>query len=312
MSKEVVIITGYNAAGKSSRTKLYEGMGYHRLNRDIQGGTIDDLAGEVAKLLGNGVNKIVLDNTYPSIASRASVIKAAKSQKAKINCVHLTTSFEESQMNACLRMIRTYGKLLSPEEIKAAKDPNTFPPAALFHYRKQYQPATTSEGFDNVEEVPFLRSWGPEYVNKALILDYDGTLRESTGPQKYPSKPDEIQMLPGRAEVIKAYEEDGYILLGASNQSGIARGSVTREAVVGVFEETNKRLGLKIDYNFCPHPSNPVICYCRKPQCGLGALFIEKYKLNPSKCIMVGDMTSDHTFAERCKFGYVDQKDFFG
>ncbi len=118
-------------------------------------------------------------------------------------------------------------------------------------------------------------------------------------------------MLPGRTDVLKTFKDDGYLLLGASNQSGIARGSVTREAVVGVFEETNNRLGLKIDYNFCPHPSNPVMCYCRKPQCGMGALFIEKYKLNPSNCIMVGDMTTDESFARRCGFDYVDQKDFF-
>lgn len=312
MSKEVILITGYNASGKSSRVKLYESKGYHRLNRDTDGGTIDGLATKVAKLLSEGINKIVLDNTYPSIVSRASVIKAAKSQNAIINCIHLKTSLEESQMNACLRMIRTYGKLLSPEEIKAAKDPNTFPPAALFHYRKQYQPATIQEGFDSVEEVPFQRNWGPEYKNKALILDYDGTLRESNGPQKYPSTPDEIVMLPGRIDVLKAYRDDGYLLLGASNQSGIAKGTVTYDAVVGVFEQTNKNLGLNIDYNFCPHPSNPIICYCRKPQCGIGALFIEKHKLNPSNCIMVGDMTTDESFACRCGFGYVDQKDFFG
>lgn len=302
---------GYNASGKSSKAAQYERIGYHRLNRDIEGGTIDELAGRVAKLLGDGINKIVLDNTYPSIASRASVINAAKSQGASIHCIHLTTSLEESQMNACLRMIRTYGKLLSPEEIKAAKDPNTFPPAALFHYRKQFQAPSHNEGFDTIIDVPFLRSWGPEYKNKALILDYDGTLRESTGPQKYPSTLDEIMMLPGRTEVLKLYKEDDYLLLGASNQSGIARGSVTREAVVGVFEETNNRLGLKIDYNFCPHPSNPVMCYCRKPSPGMAAIFIEKYKLLPSKCIMVGDMTSDKTFANRSGFDFVHVNDFF-
>jgi HAD superfamily hydrolase (TIGR01662 family) len=312
MNKEVVIVMGYNAAGKSTYTNKYVDMGYRRVNRDIVGGSLDELAKDVDKLLGNGVDKIVLDNTYPSITSRQSVITAAKSHKAKVTCIHISTSLEEAQMNACLRMIRKTGKLLSPEEIKTAKDPNIFPPAALFHYRKQFKTPSTTEGFDTVTEVPFVRIWGPEYKYKALIVDYDGTLRESTGPQKYPSKPDEILMLPGRTDVLKTYKEDGYLLLGASNQSGIARGSVTQAAVVGVFEETNERLGLKIDYNFCPHPSNPVMCYCRKPQCGMGAVFIEKYKLNPSNCIMVGDMTTDESFARRCGFDYVDQKDFFG
>lgn len=311
MNKEVIVVMGYNASGKSTHTNRYVDMGYHRVNRDIAGGTLDELANDISKLLGNGINKIVVDNTYPSVASRASVIKAAKDQGAKVICVHMNTSLEDAQMNACLRMIRKYGKLLSPEEIKAAKDPNTFPPAALFHYRKQYQPPSKAEGFDHISDIYFIRERGREYVNKALIIDYDGTLRLSTGPQKYPTKPSEIQMLPGRYDVLKEYQEDGYLLLGASNQSGIARGSVTQEAVVEVFEETNRLLGLNIEYNFCPHPSNPVMCYCRKPAPGMAAIFIEKYKLLPSKCIMVGDMTSDKTFANRSGFEFVHVNDFF-
>ena len=39
--------------------------------------------------------------------------------------------------------------------------------------------------------------------------------------------------------------------------------------------------------------------------------FIEKYKLLPSKCIMVGDMGGDKSFAARCGFQYVDANDFF-
>lgn len=44
---------------------------------------------------------------------------------------------------------------------------------------------------------------------------------------------------------------------------------------------------------------------------GLGVHFIEKYKLNPAKVMMVGDMTSDKTFATHCGFQYVDAEDFF-
>ena len=50
---------------------------------------------------------------------------------------------------------------------------------------------------------------------------------------------------------------------------------------------------------------------CFKPMPGMGAEFIEKYKLNPSECIMVGDMTSDKTFAKRCGFQFMDAEEFF-
>jgi len=43
----------------------------------------------------------------------------------------------------------------------------------------------------------------------------------------------------------------------------------------------------------------------------MGVLFIEKYKLDPQQCVMVGDWTSDKSFAERCGFQFVDADAFF-
>ena len=44
---------------------------------------------------------------------------------------------------------------------------------------------------------------------------------------------------------------------------------------------------------------------------GMGVQFIEKYKLDPSQCIMVGDMKTDQTFAERCGFQFINAQKFF-
>ena len=311
MNKEIVLVIGYNAAGKSTLVEDFVKQGYKRLNRDIEGGTMDNLHHRAQHWLATGfANKLVLDNTYPNIESRKFIIDVAQVQGATIRCVWLTTSFEDAQLNACLRMVRKTGKLLQPEDFKKINDPNLFPPVALFHYRKSFQKPTVKEGFFKVEEIPFVRKWGPDYINKAIIVDYDGTLRLSTGEQKYPIELSDIQMLPGRAEKLREYQKKGYALLGASNQSGIARGTPV-EKVIACFEETNKRLGLKIEYMFCPHRIPPVSCYCRKPHTGISAFFIEKYKLLPPQCIMVGDMTSDETFATRSGFQYQDQSVFF-
>jgi len=45
---------------------------------------------------------------------------------------------------------------------------------------------------------------------------------------------------------------------------------------------------------------------------GLGVAFIEKYKLDRAQVVMVGDMTTDRTFAARAGVRFVDQADFFG
>jgi histidinol phosphatase-like enzyme len=87
---------------------------------------------------------------------------------------------------------------------------------------------------------------------------------------------------------------------------------LSHETAVACFERTNELLGLKIDYHFCPHQSNPPVCYCRKPQSGNAVLLIEKYKLNPAECIFVGDQTSDKTFAARAGFKYFHVDQFFG
>lgn len=308
---EIVLVMGYNAAGKSTYVTEYTDKGYHRVNRDEIGGKLDNLPQIVADLHKKGTQNFVLDNTYADIESRKSIIECAKKLKVPIKCIWLDTSFENAQFNACQRMIRKAGRLLDPTDFKTCKDPNLFPPVALFSYKKRFQKPTISEGFSTVEKVAFVRKKDPKYKNKALILDYDDTLRQTDNPHGYPTKPSEVKILPGRKEKIQEYKKQGYILLGASNQSGVAKGILTSQDAVDCFEETNRQLGFDIEYFFCPHNIPPVACYCRKPHCGIGVHFIEKHKLDASQCIMVGDQTTDETFAERCGFKYVDQQEFF-
>jgi HAD superfamily hydrolase (TIGR01662 family) len=310
MNKEVVIIMGYNAAGKSTLVQEFVNKGYQRLNRDNSNSTLEKMAIQVLVLLDKGVEKIVLDNTYPTIASRKMVLDAARPYNVPVRCIHLTTSMEDAQLNACLRMMRKVGNILQPEDFKKIKDPNLFPPAAIYAYRKAFQKPTMKEGFSVIEEVPFVRTWGPDYINKALILDYDGTLRRSTGKQKFPTRPSEICILPKRSEILKTFAGN-YLLLGASNQSGVAKGELTIDQANECFVATNEMLGVNIDFMFCPHNVPPISCFCRKPAPGIGARFIEKYKLRPSECIMVGDVGSDKTFASRCGFRYIDASVFF-
>ena len=318
---EIILIVGYNAAGKSTLTKEYEAKGYHRLNRDDAGGKIVDLLKPTEDLVSKGEN-VILDNTFPTIESRDPFIQLAKKLEVSIRCVWLATSFEDAQLNACMRMMQRCGHILSPDELKATKDPNLFGPAAIFSYKNKFegkdktlkypckQTPTPAHGFDSVEKVGFVRKWPADYVNKALILDMDDTLRTSTGPHAWPTKPEEVQVLPGRKEVLQKYEADGWLLLGASNQSACSK-CLPIKTAIACFDMTKELLGLDIDIQFCPHSVPPVSCYCRKPSVGIAASFIFTYKLDPSKCIMVGDQTSDATFAQRCGFQYQTPEQFF-
>ena len=310
MSK-VTMVCGYPASGKSTLTKGLVDKGAVALNRDTEGGTIAGLLPKMETLLQSNKD-IVLDNLFVNVETRKPFIELAKKHGADISCQLMGTSIEDAQFNAVARAIKLIGKFPTPEAIKAAKHTNIFPPLVLFKYKKEFQKPTVEEGFSNVETVKFTRQDNPEFTNKALILDYDGTLRECiNGNDKYPLTEAQVEIKSGRKEVLDAYKAKGYRLLGISNQSGVHKGELSYEKACELFDYTNKLLGVDIEYRFCSHQSAPISCYCRKPMPGIGVEFILKYKLDRKNTIFVGDMTTDRTFAARAGFQYVDQAEFF-
>lgn len=84
-----------------------------------------------------------------------------------------------------------------------------------------------------------------------------------------------LQKIPFHREMMKLIS----LILGVSNQSGIAKGEITSEQAIEMFVSTNQQLGVEIEYKFCPHRAFPQICWCRKPIPGLGVEFIEKLQI---------------------------------
>jgi len=314
----VTLVMGFPASGKSTLTASLMAKGFAILNRDSEGGTMRNLLQKFRESLVADA-KVVLDNTFGTVVEREPFIEAARAVDVKIDCCWMATSAEDAQVNALHRMWDRYGQVfLDADEIKAheaaRKDPNIFPPAAIFAYKKRFEKPTVEEGFARVEKVPFVRR-PPKGTRKALILDYDGTLRrdamECGGQFHYPVTPNQVQVLPNRSVVLQRYKDQGYLLLGASTQSGIAKGHLSSDDALACFRETNRQLGLSITHAHCKHGSFPVACYCRKPQSGLGVYLTRLYDLDPAQCVMVGDLGTDRTFADRCGFQFATADDFF-
>lgn len=325
--KQVVMTLGPPASGKSSLSKKFISQGYTHLSRDVEGGKVIDLLPKLKARLDRSSLGVILDCTFPTPESRAPFIAACKNLGVPIIAEFMNTSTEDCVINCLHRMWDRYGTVfLTPEDIKAhdraSKDSNIFPIAVHFVYKAKagefkgkkfagWKLPTKDEGFADVTIHGFnRRPLGPKYKHSAIIFDADKTLRVTKDPKgKWPTKPDEVVLMDGRKEGVAKLKDQYDFMLGVSNQSGVARG-MPYQAAVDCLAQTNKLLEQNIEWTMCPH-SVPPRCYCRKPQSGLGVYLIETYKLDPAKCVYVGDQTTDKTFAKRLGFGYVDAEELF-
>lgn len=311
---DVVILMGIQGSGKSRLVADFVAAGYARLNRDLLGGKLDDLAPRLLQLLMAGQKRVVLDNTYPTRLSRAPVVAAAYSQGVPVRCIHLQIPLPEAHANIVLRNLEKYGRLLGPEEMKAfgKSDPTLPPPLALARWVSTFEPPALVEGFASVDVVPFERRLNAAHTEKGLLLDVDGTVRKTRSGSIYPKQADDVEILPGRREVLERWLADGYQLFFVSNQSGIASGQLDRAAAESAFLRTVQLLGLPVtEIAYCPHPAFPVGCYCRKPMPGLGVYLMQRHRLARQHLVVVGDMASDKEFAAGLGARYFDAAEFF-
>jgi HAD superfamily hydrolase (TIGR01662 family) len=321
MEGEIIVVAGPPGGGKSTAVKHYMAQGFTRLNRDEIGGSLranGALFSHMRTLFREyNERRFVLDNTHGTVKSRAVVIAAARELGLPVHIKWLETTLAQAQFFAARRQIQRYDKLFAKDDYKTYRDdPNMFPPAAQFAFFKRVEVPTTDEGFASVEMVPVEIDLGSEYVNRAIIIDYDDTVRRTKSGAKWPCHPDDVVVIDGCGDVLQRKQAEGYLLLGASNQSGVSRKTddpkyVSPENLVRCFKRTHDLLGVDIDCLYAPDRGGVPQTYWRKPCPGMGAVFIERYKLQPSQCIYVGDRKTDATFSSRCGFQFAWAHEFF-
>lgn len=134
----------------------------------------------------------------------------------------------------------------------------------------------------------------------AAFLDRDGTIIHDAN---YVNDPEDVVLLDGVADAIKDLHARGIAVIVVTNQSGIARGWLTRDE----YERVHARLvellaedGAHLDGTYvCPHhPDISGPCDCRKPGLALYRQAIEEHGLDPVRSLFVGDRWRDVAPAE--------------
>jgi D-glycero-D-manno-heptose 1,7-bisphosphate phosphatase len=136
----------------------------------------------------------------------------------------------------------------------------------------------------------------------AVFLDRDGTIIEDVG---YIGDPARVRLLPGAAEAIRRLAGAKYLVVIASNQSGVARGLFDEQAMTQVHDRVETLLseqGARLDgAYYCPFLAGPdatVEKYrrdsaLRKPNPGLLLQAVEELDIDLKKSWMIGDSESD-------------------
>jgi D-glycero-D-manno-heptose 1,7-bisphosphate phosphatase len=136
--------------------------------------------------------------------------------------------------------------------------------------------------------------------NKAIFLDRDDTIIEDPG---YISNPDQVKLIPSAAGALADLRKMGYKIVVVSNQSGIARGLITEQALAQIHERLKQLLAQQNVYldriYYCPfHPDGVIQKFrkdsdLRKPKPGMLLTAAKEMSIDLENSWMIGNDYKD-------------------
>ncbi len=123
--------------------------------------------------------------------------------------------------------------------------------------------------------------------NRAVFLDRDGTLCRE---MNYLARTSDFEPFADLAQ-LQRLKALGFLLIGVTNQSGIARGLMTEEFVKEINSYFTREHGFDAFY-YCPHHPDEG-CECRKPRTGMLIRAEKELGVRLPGSYMVGDRELD-------------------
>jgi D-glycero-D-manno-heptose 1,7-bisphosphate phosphatase len=134
----------------------------------------------------------------------------------------------------------------------------------------------------------------------ALFLDRDGVLNADKG---YVARPEDFEWMPGAIDCVRRFNEQGYLVIIVTNQTGVAYGLYQEADIAAVHAymlSELERAGAHIDhiYACCWHPAATLPEYrrdsdLRKPRPGMLLQAMEDFPIDKARSFLIGDKQSD-------------------
>ena len=133
-------------------------------------------------------------------------------------------------------------------------------------------------------------------TKKAVFLDRDGVINECRvidGKPYPPLSVEEFVMFPGVVEACRKLKQAGFLLIVATNQPDVGRGTLKRAVVESIHAHLRHLLPLD-GIEVCYHPGRgDSMCDCRKPQPGMLRRAAKEWNIDLAASWMVGDRWRD-------------------
>ncbi|MBX0320115.1 D-glycero-alpha-D-manno-heptose-1,7-bisphosphate 7-phosphatase [Shouchella clausii] len=134
-------------------------------------------------------------------------------------------------------------------------------------------------------------------MKQAVFLDRDGVINEIMSERvEFVNNVSDFYLLEGVASAIRSFNRAGFLVFVVTNQGGVGLGFMKEKQLEDIHKKMEvdlKAQGARIDdIAYCPHKPDEG-CPCRKPKAYLLKKLAEKYDVDLSASIMVGDREPD-------------------
>ena len=148
-------------------------------------------------------------------------------------------------------------------------------------------------------------------MRRCVFLDRDGVINVKTAKGEYIERWSEFRFLPNVSDWIRLFNALDLLVIVITNQRGVALGRMTLEDLDHIHGNMVRELalnGARIDDIFsCPHGFEE--CDCRKPKPGLVYQARDKWNIDLSQSLLIGDSDGDAELAERCGLRFLRVED---